>query len=276
MNKINKDNSLPNKYKVKRSPFSYWGCKRLDYKKIHPYFDFSKNIMIDLFGGSGTVLINLKELKVYEKYIYNDKWITIYNLLINIQNEKKKNKLINYFNNVPISLEELKRHDFDNKIDIEDYYKFLYIKHYGFRGVSTHTITIKNNQVPKRRNYDKMINEYHNILQDVTILNLDFKILLEKYKYISECFIYMDPPYVSKSQSFKGYQEAFSVVECVYILEFLKDPTIKCSIMINIDFSGFVYMNYGKYIKHIYPKKYTGCSKENNYLCRYQCILTNY
>jgi hypothetical protein len=84
----------------------------------------------------------------------------------------------------------------------------------------------------------------------------------------------MDPPYMSKSQSYCKYKAKFSLSDYIYFLDLLKSDC-KCKLIFNFDFNGFIYNNYQKYIQEVYEKKYNRGHIIRKTIPAYQCFLTN-
>lgn len=57
------------------------GNKRKLYQQIKPYLqDGKRKVLVDLFGGSGTMTLNCVNDNMFEKYIYNDKASWLYDM----------------------------------------------------------------------------------------------------------------------------------------------------------------------------------------------------
>lgn len=57
------------------------GNKRKLYQQIKPHLqDGKRKVLVDLFGGSGTMTLNCVNDKMFEKYIYNDKSSWLYDM----------------------------------------------------------------------------------------------------------------------------------------------------------------------------------------------------
>lgn len=257
-------------------PFMFYGSKRREYKYIKKYFDTDKKIFIDIFGGSGVVGINAFNDYSYN-VIYNDKDKEIFNFIKTIRDDKKLKMMINFFENLEINENTQKK---INESEINPIYKYLFRIHFGFRGESKTLMACKiakdgTKIFRKKRKYNKIFNDYNRILKKIEINNLDFEDLIKKYRNNKDVFIYCDPPYCSKNQRF-NYKINFRIDQYIWLLDLLKDKNIKCSIMLNLDFSIFILDKYSDYIVHYYYKKYTGSTAENKFCSRYQVILTNY
>jgi adenine-specific DNA-methyltransferase len=267
------------KKKYIKSPFRYFGSKLRELDKIIPHIPKQeyKNI-IDLFGGSGVVLINLLDRFKAENYIYNEKCKHVYGLMNTIKNKDELEKFKHFLNNVDIDIAKTKFKDLLNNIK-NDVYKYAYMCFYSYLGASSTPNLTNGKTTLKRRNIKTLYDLYHDNLQKIKLENKDFRKILNEIDDDENTFIYLDPPYCSKSQKWRynneGYKDYkdFNQEDFIYLMDFLKKT--KCKVLLNCDFSGYIYMNYKDYIKEIYPKNYFGRKDKIN-VQRYQCILTNY
>lgn len=252
-------------------PFAFYGCKRRELNKIFEHVP-SHNTFIDVFGGSGCVAVNACYRELSTEYIYNDKNSQLIDLMRRIKDPIELQTMIDYFLKVDVSRDVYMRL---NELTIPIGYVLLYRKHYGYRGGISDKM-FDTCWVPKRRKYEKIFIKYHETLQNIEITNKDWLSVLDEHKNDRDTFIYCDPPYLSKSQKVPDvYEEQFTLKEYELLFSTLTDDSYKCKIMINCDFSGFMYANYKSNIKDVYPKNYA-VKHKTNHCQRYQAILTNY
>ena len=64
-----------------RSSIYLQGSKKKLYPQIKPYLqDGKRKVLVDLFGGSGTMTLNCVNDNMFDKYIYNDKSSWLYDM----------------------------------------------------------------------------------------------------------------------------------------------------------------------------------------------------
>jgi site-specific DNA-adenine methylase len=101
-----------------------------------------------------------------------------------------------------------------------------------------------------------------------------------KYKLDPLAFLYLDPPYNSKNTSTESYIAMSGEYHnyLLFIQEFINDPTTKCRVMLNVDFTGDVYCRFKDNIKHHYPVRYSAQTSINDKSKPpiYHTIILNY
>jgi len=112
--------------------------------------------------------------------------------------------------------------------------------------------------------------------ENMDVLNLDIKEIIEKYKDDSDTFIYIDPPYLQKGTDNSSYKNT-KIEDIEYIVSVLNSEEYKCKILLHIDFSGYIYATLKDKIKFYYPKKYgMAIATKQTYHPRYVCLVANY
>lgn len=172
-----------------KSLFSYAGGKFHLIKTIKEIYERSnKTAFIDVFGGSGKVLMNVdSKIKVY-----NDLDNRLINIFETVRNDKDllKNKF-NYSINSRTLFYDYKLRTSDNiENAYRDIYKYLlsFSGKYNYYGYSAKSNN--NTLVNIKDNIDRIYDEVKNW----TIENLDYKDLIRRYDS-DNSFFYLDPPY---------------------------------------------------------------------------------
>lgn len=220
---------------TKKTLFSYFGGKTpmLDdiYNTIRPLYSARKiTCFVDVFGGSGVVLLNIpKNWKVNK--VYNDLDERLYNVLCDLKDDNKRNKLLEklYFTARSRQL----FNEFKNK-DSNDSFEYLYRNFYSFNNdMSTLGFRVKyhpNNQINNLLNNWKYIRQWY-------IENLDYKGIMSKYDGPTTIF-YLDPPYLSNKDA---YKHNFDKADFVALYDVLKD--IKGYWLMNENDKDFDYLS---------------------------------
>jgi site-specific DNA-adenine methylase len=255
-----------------RSCLAYYGNKYKELNKIYPYIDNSKyDVFIDAFGGSGCVACNVKNNFKKIKVIYNDLCPIIYDILKLVKDKKEHLKLIDYLKTHKLTKEVF--FSILNKKDINTIESF-WLSMTSFRNLRT---------LPENRTIGKFpvgnipkIKKNHELLQNVELMNKDAFNLIELYKNDPKVIIYIDPPYISKNQITQVYSKGFSREEYEELLQLLTRDDIQCNLLFHLDYNGYIYIHYRKYIKDVYAKNYSGAHTNKDCLQRYQCFLSNH
>jgi len=201
----------------------YYGAKTylLDdiFNKVSELYPDKIAAFVDVFGGSGTVILNMPpEWKVNK--IYNDIDLRLYNLLKVLQDENKRKRLFDMLDwSLPHRkiFDELKQQT-EFKDDVEMAYAYLYMHFNGFNGYdSNYGIKIKVS--------DDFFHSQINLLKHnffavkyLRIECLDYKELIKKYDSTTT-FFYLDPPYLKKGTNYefsftlKDFQEMHDILK---------------------------------------------------------------
>ena len=167
----------------------------------------SFDVVVDVFGGSAKVLLNIpdewRKLKVY-----NDLDRDLYTPFKVLQNRRKSlelsRKLRLAFEHYDAFM--LMRHR-NFRSDVDTAFKIFYLQTYSFMGDGT--------TFGRRFKGQKGVPRFHieNFLyvKDWTVENMDFRQLMAKYNK-TRVFFYLDPPYISSG---KKYRHSFKVQDLV-------------------------------------------------------------
>jgi DNA adenine methylase len=189
----------------------YVGGKYRMIKNILNLLDYGKRTFIDIFGGSGKVILNLPENKYLVK-IYNDINNDMVNLFYQIKNNPEKfQKAIEvpYAKNVH---SEYVDKFLNSKLNtFERAVSFYVVNNQGFGGyvyqkIPSWGLGIYGNIARFYKNKCDDIKDIYEKLRDIELHCIDaFKFLdLITYKSEEYCMIYVDPPYVGTERYYAG------------------------------------------------------------------------
>ncbi|MEM3846259.1 MAG: DNA adenine methylase, partial [Candidatus Parvarchaeota archaeon] len=167
----------------------------------------SFDLVVDVFGGSGKVLLNIpdewKKLKVYND-IDRDLYVTFKVLQDPRKSLELSRRLRMAFQHHDAFI-VMREHNF--RSDVDTAFKVLYLQTYSFMGDGT--------TFGRRFKGHKGVPRFHieNFLyvKDWTVENMDFRQLIAKYSK-PRVFFYLDPPYISSG---KKYRHSFTVQDMV-------------------------------------------------------------
>jgi DNA adenine methylase len=214
--------------------FKYPGGKNVSIKDIQNVFRSSgSDIFIDVFGGSGNVILNVNA----SHKIYNDIDFNMYNFFI----EAKAHffELYNYLSEIsksPDNLQEyIKRENFsdgnDRLISAANLFVRLNISFGGMgNSYATREKSIYTQFIKKLEN----LYDVHNDIKNWLIENMDFSSLIDHYNG-RDAFFYMDPPYPSKSwynhnfsdSDYKRLHKLLKSISGKYLLNFYDSEYIR-------------------------------------------------
>ncbi|MEM0050489.1 MAG: DNA adenine methylase [Candidatus Bathyarchaeia archaeon] len=183
-----------------RNVFRYYGGKFNQIKDIlsimHEYIS-SFDVVIEVFGGSGKLLLNLpdgwKKMKVYND-IDKDLYITFKVLQDPEKRAQLSSRLELAFAHSDI-FTELKNSVPDN--DVDTAFRLIYLQTYSFAADGeTFGRKFKGHKLDRFRIEDFVY------VRDWVIENMDFRKLMARYNK-PRVFFYLDPPYLSSGKKYK-------------------------------------------------------------------------
>jgi len=257
----------------------YIGGKFFLRNHIIKRLNFNKSCYVELFGGVAHVLLNKPTHKIE---IYNDINNDLVNLFIVLKekyNEFIKQTEWDIHSEILFKKykDDLKSNNLNN---IERAYKFFYVLINSFAGSSQsfgHSFSKKNIAKSYFNSIEKL-RFIHNRLKNVTILNKDFRELLNSIKDNDDVMIYADPPYFQKEDY---YDCEFTVKDHEDLAKLLNE--CKCSVLLSYYYFDEIEelypkpkWNYEKIkaTKHSYG--ITKSSKNNKKPESIELIITNY
>jgi len=158
---------------------------------------------VDVFGGSGTVLLNIP--KEYEGVrVWNDINSDLYHLMKAMQDENSRNKLINQMQWYLYSREEFNRIKDKQMSGAQlEPHEMLFIIATSFHGnTDTFGYEIMQPTNTLRSTINNLKAEWK-YMQTWMLENLDYKDLIKRYDRPST-FFYLDPPYISSGARYSG------------------------------------------------------------------------
>jgi len=175
---------------------TYRGGKHYLLKDIQFIYDqvpVKKNILVDVFGGSGQVLMNLDaNIK-----IYNDIDDLVYNVFFVIINNK--NELINKLQNTIISrkLFNIYKNNIKTNDPVETAFRYIYVNTLSYAGRMDYP-TFYYISHRKFLKLPELIDEYYKIIRGWILENDDFRNIIPRYDS-NDTIFYLDPPYLGWS-----------------------------------------------------------------------------
>lgn len=200
-----------------KSPINYIGNKYKLINQIIPLFPDNINMFVDVFGGSGTVLLNVKA----EHYIYNDINPYVKSIFEGLVTENINdiiNEIENLINEYVLSktnkdgFEKL-RNDYNNgKNDWLTLYTLMcYSFNYQFRFNNNHKYNSsfgKNRSCFSSRQKENLYTMKKNINTDIAFLSNSF-IDIDYSDFDEHDLLYFDPPYLASVGSYNDGKRGF-------------------------------------------------------------------
>lgn len=189
-----------------KAPFSYYGGKQRLTKHILQHVQ-SHNIFVELFGGSGAIILAKDPAPVE---VYNDIYRGIVNFYRVLRDEAASKRLVELLMLTPYSREEYRdcKYTWQTCADpIEKARKWYFVQATSYNG--KHGAGIRPPTIQSSNSKEKHVNEYHTAidripavatrLRNVVIENVDFRRAVKHYDSPSTVF-YADPPYVRETR----------------------------------------------------------------------------
>ncbi len=167
------------------------------YKMILQYYkpvsaEHKLSCFVDVFGGSGAVLLNLpKELGHFNK-VYNDIDSRLCNLMLALQDDVKRKEIEEKFN---FALKSREYFNILKEKEEQTPFEFLYLLACSFNSDALTFSTNYKTENDFSVTFKNALNNWKYI-KDWTIENLDFREIIPKYD-TDETFFYLDPPYLT-------------------------------------------------------------------------------
>ena len=183
-----------------KSTFPYYGGRFYQIKNILEILEKNLDqfdVVVDVFGGSGKVLLNIpdewKKVKVYND-VNKDLYVTFKVLQDNKKRMQLERKLRFAFPHETI-FQELKLSSPKNDVDIA--FKTIYLHTFSFSGAGTaFKRYYKKANIPPLRTGDFLL------VKKWIVENIDFRSLMKRYNR-PDVLLYLDPPYLRGGDQYK-------------------------------------------------------------------------
>ena len=183
-----------------KSTFPYYGGRFYQIKNILEILEKNLDqfdVVVDVFGGSGKVLLNIpddwKKVKVYND-VNKDLYVTFKVLQDNKKRMQLERKLRFAFPHESI-FQELKLSSPKNDVDIA--FKTIYLHTFSFSGAGTaFKRYYKKANLPPLRTGDFLF------VKKWIVENMDFRSLMKRYNR-PNVLLYLDPPYLRGGDQYK-------------------------------------------------------------------------
>lgn len=239
-----------------KSLIKYFGGKNCMVKNIYEQFPNKEEytMYIEPFGGSYGVGFQMDYIPPIE--IYNDLDKNVYALFRVLNNDKlfeefKKKCDLSYYSE---DLRKEAKEKLKGELDILDRaYYFFYANrtsHNGIGGFSVNTVVRRNmcKSVSDMLSCVDRLEEYHQRISHIVVMNKDALKLIERYKDSINCFMYLDPPYLHSTRGDARYNVEMSDDEHKKFVDLCCSATCKMLI------SGYDNPLYDKLLEHGFKK----------------------
>jgi DNA adenine methylase len=185
---------------IVKAPFGYPGGKSRSIKEILPFLPYTERY-VEVFGGSGIILINRNQVKLE---IFNDRYSGVVDFYRCIQSKEMMEELIKTLDMYVYSRELfLEFRDTWQKISdpVERAAKWYYMHQNSFtnQGRNFARTTLTNmNMSNKIRSHFPLIRDVHKRFKNVLIENLDWATCINDFD-THETVFYLDPPYMPET-----------------------------------------------------------------------------
>ena len=183
-----------------KSTFPYYGGRFYQIKNILDILEKNLDqfdVVVDVFGGSGKVLLNIpdewKKVKVYND-INKDLYVTFKVLQDNGKRMQLERKLRYAFPHETI-FQELKLSDPRSDVDIA--FKTIYLHTFSFSGAGK---AFK--RYYKKANLPPLRTEDFLLVKKWIVENMDFRSLMKRYNR-PDVLLYLDPPYLRGGDQYR-------------------------------------------------------------------------
>ena len=184
-----------------RSSIYLQGSKFKLYPQIKPYLqDGKRKVLVDLFGGSGTMTLNCVNDNMFEKYIYNDKSSWLYDMQSYL---KEYDNIVETLTRINEEYPKTKegyiqlRADYNRQPTVAKLY-LLMCRSFSNQVRFNPTSGFDMPYGDRKPFFPERIREHQQLLQNVELYNHDFGDMVESLLEsgdLSGTTVYIDPPY---------------------------------------------------------------------------------
>lgn len=206
--------------RIIRAPFSYAGNKGVLVPILRRLLP-QRRVYAELFGGSGTILLNKAPSEID---VFNDTHSGIVALYRCLRNPDLLERLNQWINLTVHSYEDwttFKESWKDAADPVERAGRWLYVVNFSFSGLGRNFGFERNAPISGRLiEKTKLFQEIHKRLRNVTIENNDWAVLLERYDS-SKTVFYLDPPYLDTQQNALSYGTTMGIDRHIEMLDMI-------------------------------------------------------
>lgn len=214
------DDTLDYRENYKRCPFSFPGSKSESLKEILPRLPYL-NTYVDVFGGSGAVMLNRRESNLD---VYNDRWSGLTCFFQVVRDNQKRQQLIERIALTPHSREEFITcrktwEEQDNDIECAARWYVSLQSSFAGRGLYFGRVVKGKGSIWRKiqENLD-LFQDIANRFLTIQIENMDWSHCLTDYDSYETVF-YMDPPYFGHNIYRHGMTKTDHVTMCERIFK---------------------------------------------------------
>ncbi|MHB1811847.1 MAG: DNA adenine methylase [Thermoplasmataceae archaeon] len=248
-----------------KSTFPYYGGRFYQIKNIFEILEKNLDqfdVIVDVFGGSGKVLLNIpdewKKVKVYND-VNKDLYVTFKVLQDSGKRMQLERKLRNAFPHESI-FQEMKRSDPRNDVDIA--FRTIYLHTFSFSGAGK---AFK--RFYKRANLPPLRSEDFLLVKKWIVENMDFRDLMKRYNK-PDVLLYMDPPYLRGGDQYRYKFKMEDFVELKGLLDHHKGTYLLNLSMTDPEMIG-IFGEPNMITEHHRPTMVFDPEKENRWGCGY-------
>jgi len=218
------------------SPFPYFGGKfwllNELYNNIVPKIEH--NTFVDVFGGSGKVVINYAKVLQRPKnrnkkieLVYNDKDISLYAVFYSVKNkfselnETLKERLKDVFDRgggvkiIQKWREQIKNNEINDLVELGAKTIILYHSLYG--GEFGNTIILNKKSILRlltgRTEY---LRKFYELAKDIKIYNKDYREIIKMYNR-KDVLLFVDPPYLNFEKYYRCFENRLAITSLEFI-----------------------------------------------------------
>lgn len=239
-----------------RAPISYQGGKFRELPKIYENEPEQFERFVDVFGGAGVVALNYSKREGVDVH-YNDTFAPLVTMFQTLRDAEKAEALEVRLRSIETS------HELHPRIcsgELGEMERLFYTTRCTMNCDPHHhgkfTPRFKTGKREIKPILPRTVNlkAYVDSVSKWQITQKDFLEVLQEYKDDPGAFLYLDPPYVSKTTT--QYTKAFTVTHLNSIIKFMRDSNTKCKVLLTIDYTAHTREGFGELVKTCYPLRY--------------------
>lgn len=254
-----------------KSPIKWTGGKAREIKHFEDLIPSYSTYVEPFFGGGAlywhlkpeyAIINDINEHLINFYFVLKDN----YNSLMNVLNGMDFNK--DYFDKI---VKKLNSKEYDNQI--EQAAIFYYLNKTAFSGKWRVNSQGKYNNTwgnYKKPNYKILDNKYSDILHNTSIMNEDYKTVMNSVKYDKDTFVFLDPPYLDCDAMYTANQSFENIYD--YIYKYIQE--CKCKIMLVVKADEYIINLFKNNVVREYEVRYSHNAKSEK--SNKHIVITNY